>query len=344
MMRIGGLALALLLIAGTAAGQTGVAKYAGEFLAIGVGARPLGMGGAYAALAADVTAGYWNPAGLAQIDYPQAALMHAEQFGSLLNYDYGAVAFPFGPSASLGLSVLRLGVDDIPDTRNAGLDAAGNYTADPNLFTRVDPSKVTYFNAADWAFLFTYARRHDADLSYGGNLKIIRRDLGDFGAWGVGVDVGVWYRAAEFLTVGANLQDALTTLLAWDTGRNELISPTLKLGSAGRFEALDGVFVPALDLDLRFEDRRTASILNVGPVSMDPRAGLEYTFREVVALRVGYNDVKQFTLGAGLLLPKLSIDYSFARFSTGEGRLDDTHRVSLLFTLETDEYRRIAGE
>jgi len=343
-MRIGGLAAVVVLGAGVAYGGTGVAKYAGEFLAIGVGARPLGMGGAAVALASDVTAGYWNPAGLAHLDYPQAALMHAEQFGSLLNYDYGAVAFPVGPRTTLGLSVMRLGVDDIPDTRNAGIDDAGNFTADPNLFSRIDPSRVTYFNAADWAFLFSYAKRHDADFTYGGNLKIIRRDLGDFGAWGVGLDVGVWYRAAEFLTVGANLQDALTTLLAWDTGRNELISPTLKLGGAGAFDALAGHFTPALDLDVRFEDRRTASMMNVGPVSIDVHAGVEYLFRDVVALRVGYNDVKQFTLGAGLILPKLAIDYSFARFSTGEGRLDDTHRVSLLFTLETEEFRRETGE
>lgn len=343
-MRIGGLAAVVVLAAGVAHGGTGVAKYAGEFLAIGVGARPLGMGGAAVALASDVTAGYWNPAGLAHLDYPQAALMHAEQFGSLLNYDYGAVAFPVGPRTTLGLSVMRLGVDDIPDTRNAGIDAAGNFTADPNLFSRIDPSRVTYFNAADWALLFSYAKRHDADLSYGGNLKVIRRDLGDFGAWGVGLDVGVWYRATEFLTLGANLQDALTTLLAWDTGRNELISPTLKVGGAGAFDALDGRFTPALDLDVRFEDRRTASMVNVGPVSVDLHAGVEYRFRDVVALRLGYNDVKQFTLGAGLILPKLAIDYSFARFSTGEGRLDDTHRVSLLFTLETEEFRREAGE
>ncbi len=53
------------------AGDTKVAKYAGEFLSIGVGGRALGMGSAAVALASDVTAGYWNPAGLTGIMYPE---------------------------------------------------------------------------------------------------------------------------------------------------------------------------------------------------------------------------------------------------------------------------------
>ena len=133
-----------------AAAGTGVAKYAGEFISLGVGARALSMGGAFVALANDVTAGYWNPAGLSHMVYPQVTLMHAEQFGSLVNYDYGAVAMPFGTNASLGLSIIRLGVDDIPDTRNAGIDQFGNLTYDINQFSRIDPERVQYFSAADW--------------------------------------------------------------------------------------------------------------------------------------------------------------------------------------------------
>ena len=40
-------------------------------MAIGVGSRPLGMGGAFVGIADDVTAGYYNPAGLANLNYPQ---------------------------------------------------------------------------------------------------------------------------------------------------------------------------------------------------------------------------------------------------------------------------------
>ncbi len=62
------------------AGGTKVRKFAGEFLSIGVGGRALGLGGAFVALANDVTAGYWNPAGLAQVNYPEFTLMHDERF------------------------------------------------------------------------------------------------------------------------------------------------------------------------------------------------------------------------------------------------------------------------
>ncbi|MGA9115917.1 MAG: PorV/PorQ family protein [Bacteroidota bacterium] len=320
-------------------GPTGVAKYAGEFMALGVGGRALGMGGASVAIAQDVTAGYWNPAGLAHLVYPQAALMHDEQFGSLVNHDYGAVALPLGPDASIALSVIRLGVDDIPDTRNAGVDAQGNLTYDPALFSRIDPSRVTYFNAADWAFYLSYARGPSEDFSWGANVKFIRRELGENSATGLGFDVGLWYAPFEQLRLGANVQDVTTTFLAWDTGTNELISPTMKVGSAYLLEALGGRFVPALDCDVRFENRRSASALHAGPVSMDLRAGLEFQFRDIAALRMGYSDVRQLTFGAGVRLPKLQVDYSFAKFD-GTEQLGNTHRISLLFTLEAEQFRR----
>ncbi len=332
------LALSIPVMAG------GIAKYAGEFISLGVGGRALGMGGAFVALANDVTAGYWNPAGLSHINYPQLALMHDERYGSLVNYDYGAVALPVGPTTSWGLSVIRLGVDDIPDTRKAGIDANGNYTEDPTQFTRIDPSRVTYFNAADWAFYLTYSKKQSEDFSYGANLKIIRRELGDASATGIGLDIGVWYSITDKIVLGANLQDVTTTFLAWNTGTNELISPTVKIGSAYFIEALGGRFAPAVDFDIRFENRKSASTFALGPVSFDAHVGTEFLFKDAMAFRVGYNDVKQVSFGAGLRLPKLNIDYSFARFAQAAGeRLDDTHRISLMFTLEAEQFRRVEG-
>jgi hypothetical protein len=68
---------------------------------------------------------------------------------------------------------------------------------------------------------------------------------------------------------------------------------------------------------------------------------LEYQFKKLFAIRAGYNEVKQFTVGAGLFLPKLQIDYSFARFSQSETeRLPDTHRISLMLTLEEPRFFR----
>ncbi len=326
------------------AGETVFAKYAGEFLSIGVGGRALAMGGASVALANDVTAGYWNPAGLARIEYPEMILMHNEQFAGLVNNDYGAVAIPLGADASLALSVIRVGVDDIPNTQQAGIDANGNQITDPGLqgtFVRVDPDRVTYFSAADWAFYLTYAKKQAEDFTYGANVKLIRRSLGSDGATGIGFDVGAWYTPVERLQLGANIQDVTTTLLAWNTGRNELIAPTMKLGAAYFIDALGGRFAPAMDFDLRFEGRKYAAMAHVGPVSIDVHSGLEYVFKGLVALRAGYSDVKQLTVGAGLHLPKLDIDYSFAKFDN-IGELGNSHRISLMFTLEADQFKRPA--
>ena len=319
------------------AGGTKIGKYAGEFIAIGVGGRALSMGGAYVALANDVTAGYWNPAGLSLTTYPEITLMHDERFGSLINYDYGAVAFPVGARSSIGFSLIRLGIDGIPDTRNALIDNNGNGTFDNA--DRLDYDKISYFNAADWAFYFTYAKRTSDEFAYGANIKLIRRDLGDNSATGIGFDVAAHFRPIDNLALGINLQDITTTLIAWDTGTKELITPTAKLGGAYFIDIFGGRIAPALDFDLRFENRKFASTVNLGPVSADLHAGFEYDFRNLVAVRVGYNDVKQFTLGAGVHLPKLDVDYSFAKFD-GEGQLGNTHRISLKLTLAEDRFRR----
>jgi hypothetical protein len=232
--------------------QTMIGKYAGEFLAIGVGGRALAMGGAQTAVVNDVTSGYWNPAGLARMDYPQVALMHEEHFGNLVNYNYGAVAIPYGTDMSFGLSVIRIGVDGIPDTRNALYDANGDGVLDIHT-DRLDYSKITEFSNTDWAAYLTFAKRQTDNFYWGANVKVITRSLAEYSATGIGFDVGVFYQPYENLFLGANIQDVTTTLVAWSSGRNELITPTLKIGAAYALNLLGGTIMPALDADIRFE-------------------------------------------------------------------------------------------
>ncbi len=320
--------------------QTVIGKYAGEFLAIGVGGRALAMGGAQTAIVNDVTSGYWNPAGLARMDYPQVALMHEEHFGNLVNYNYGAVAIPYGTDMSFGLSVIRIGVDGIPDTRNALYDANGDGILDIHT-DRLDYSKITEFSNTDWAAYLTFAKRQTDNFYWGANVKVITRSLAEYSATGIGFDVGAFYQPYENLFLGANIQDVTTTIVAWSSGRNELITPTVKIGAAYALNLLGGTIMPALDADIRFENRKYASAFNIGPVSFDMHAGLEYNFKNIFEVRAGYNDVKQFSIGAGIHLPKLRIDYSFARMSQSETeRLPDSHRISLILTLEEDGFRR----
>jgi hypothetical protein len=174
---------------------------------------------------------------------------------------------------------------------------------------------------------------------YGFNLKVIRRTLAEYSATGVGFDVGLLFSPANNWYVAANAQDITTTLVAWSTGTNELISPTLKVGTAYFLDLFGGRFAPTADVDIRFENRQFASIANLGPVSFDPHLGLEFDFKKAVALRVGYNDIKQITLGAGIHLRKLDIDYSFAQFDKTND-LGDTHRISLRLILQDERLAR----
>ena len=86
-------------------------KYAGEFLKIPVGARAIGMGGAFTAVCDDATAPWWNPAGMVYLPYREVIFQHAEQFGSLENHDYLSAVFPLGGAkghqSALGVSLVR---------------------------------------------------------------------------------------------------------------------------------------------------------------------------------------------------------------------------------------------
>jgi len=336
-MGVTGKLAVVMVCASSLVGAQTVAKYAGEFMSIGVGGRALGLGGAHVALVRDVSAGYWNPGALGNIEFPEAMVMHDERFGSLINFDFAAVAVPFGTDASLGISVLRLGVDGVPDTRAAWIDANNNCIFD--AVDQLDYGKISTFNTADWAFYATYAKRSSPTLQYGANIKLIRRTIADQSATGIGFDIGALYSPYPGLCLGVNAQDITTTLVAWSTGRNELIYPTLKIGSAYTFGFLGGTVAPALDIDVRFENRQYASTAHLGAVSFDPRVGLEFDYKKTVALRAGYNEIKQLSLGAGLHLRMLDIDYSFARFAADES-LGNTHRISLRFVLQDEQFKR----
>ena len=90
-----GLLICVLLLFSLAPASGQVRKYSNEFLSIGVGARGMAMSGAQVASVDDVTAGYWNPAGLAQVKHNfQGSFMHAEYFAGIAKYDYGSIVIP----------------------------------------------------------------------------------------------------------------------------------------------------------------------------------------------------------------------------------------------------------
>ncbi|MBI5726913.1 MAG: type IX secretion system membrane protein PorP/SprF, partial [Ignavibacteriales bacterium] len=249
------------------------------------------------------------------------------------------------PELTFALTVTRIGIDGIDDTRNALVDrTTGKVIYDfENPYARIEPSLVKEISNQDWAVYLSAAKVYSDNLSYGINVKLISRSIGEYSAFGIGFDLGALYKYDENLTFGLCAQDVTTTLVAWSTGRNELVSPTVKAGTAYNMTVMNGKLriTPAIDLDVRFENRNYATQMHVGPVSIDPHAGVELTYSNVFAIRAGYNDVKQMTVGAGIKLPKLNIDYTFARFAASEeDRLDDSHRISLMLTLEELRFAR----
>ncbi len=306
-----------------------IAKYAGDFISTGVGARALGMGGAHAAISGDVTHGYWNPAALTKIQYPEISAMHSRRFGGIVNYDYLGFAAPFRSSETLGLNIVRLAVDDIP------IPVLTSPTEELSETNR--PTIDHYVSDAEYAVYLSYAKQRTAKFSYGANVKLIRKGTGDNSAMGLGFDIGALWNPTGKLLLGANLQDITTTILAWDTGTKELIAPTFKLGASYPLNiGFGSKLLVASDLDVRMEGRDYAAQVNFGAISVDPRVGAELLVKNVAALRIGRDDMGSFTAGAGIRLPRLDLDYAFLSHDD----FDATHRVSFRLRLEEDRFFR----
>ncbi len=320
--------LILTLTAGAVSGNFKFSKYAGDFLSIGVGGRALGMGGAFTSIANDVTAGYWNPAGLAEVSNSQIILMHDERFAGIINYDYIGFAFKPNNSYSLAVSMIRIGVDDIPFTENAFSDNNGNGIFDPDV-DRLDPERFSFVSSSDWVGLISLGKILDEKFSIGGNVKFIYRKIEKNSGIGIGFDFAVKYKISNF-SIGAVLKDATSTLVAWNTGRNELIAPSLSTGISREFQIFWGKFTPAIDLILRFEGRKRTAFAGTDFLSVDFNIGAEYTFKEIISIRTGLTENREFTLGTGLKFNRLDIDYSFAKFNS---ELGNTHRISVKFTI-----------
>jgi len=299
-------------------------KYAGEFLTLGMGARAAGLGGAYCSIADDATAPYWNPAGIPLVDQKEIVLVHSELFGGIISYDCIGLAIPTGNSA-FGIDFFRLGVDDIPFTEGLefndwGSDGVpdtqdegeGNDEFDPGEPIIYDPDRIIRVSSNDLALLLSYGWVFSNGLSFGASLKMIRRNVGEYSAYGSGADFGIIYSPVHSVNLGLCLQDAPMTFISWSTGTWEKILPTLKFGvsASHRVERLQGTLLLSIDQDLRFEGREETSGLSVGSVSDDFRLGFEYNYSEAVSVRLGL-DYGQLTAGMGIRYRQYSIDYAF---------------------------------
>ena len=317
-------------------------KYSNEFLSLGVGARALGMGKVQVSLASDATAGYWNPAGLVnQTHKYDGVLMHSELFSGVVKNDYAAFSMPLDDKSAVGVSLLRLGVDNIADTR-----------ALVNEYGYVDYSKIEYFSVADYALLLSYARKLAVEgLSVGANGKFIYRNIGKFAnGYGFGIDAGVQYNHNGW-NLGLMARDITTTFNAWSINGDEYLKglnsaqanlkdeipknsteitlPRFVLGVGRRFD-LPKQFsaLVAADFEATTDGQRGTPISTKG-VSVNPSAGLELGYRNLVFLRGGAGNYQQissvvdqskqwkgqYSLGAGVAFSGLRVDLALSRLA-----------------------------
>lgn len=350
--------MALALVAASAAvgtlAQSDAPKYSNEFLAIGVGARGLGMGYSIVAASRDVTAGYWNPAGLVRASGDlQIGAMHSEYFAGIAKYDYVGLAKRIDSVSTIGISYIRFGIDDIPNTIDL-VDPSGN----------VDYDRITSFSAVDNAFLISYARKLKIEgLRFGANAKVIYRRVGEFGkAWGFGLDAGLQYDKGPW-KFAAMARDITSTFNSWTytldqrtidvfqtTGNElpenstEITLPRLVLGIA-RDVKLGTKFnlLAEVDLENTFDGRRN-TLVATDAWSMDPRAGLEVSYAGIVFVRTGVNNFQyieevdggrrldlQPNLGLGLKIKSVAIDYALTNIGTVGNAL-----ISNVFSLRFD--------
>jgi len=333
-------ALALLLILAAPGAQA--AKYAGAFMDDGGGARALALGGAFTAVADDPSAAYWNPAGLSFATDRQLLVMHSERFGDLIDRDYAAYVQPVnwsllgGDQAGVGVSLIRLGVDDIAFTDHINLDADGDGVVSAleqfALFDRQD--EIRYVSDAEYALFLSYGERR-GNWRLGGSLKFIRQSVGEYSSMGLGVDVGL-FRPGLWgnLDFGLKLQDATSTPLAWNTADStvESIAPAVIPALAYRLPvpAWDASVLLTTSFETRFENRGDADQYSTGSLSTNVHAGMEVGFANRVFVRGGFDSgwgSEDMTAGAGFRLSRLTVDYAYAGDVLGID--ESTHRISL---------------
>lgn len=327
---------------------TNVGTAGAQFLKIGPGARVDSLGGAFSAIANDVTTIYWNPAGLSQLEKLSFSDTHTIWLADT-RYNYLACAIPIEHVGTLGASVTFL---NVPDTEITTLD-------------QPDGTGLWY-SAWDTAVSLAYARQlyHEesgARLSIGINTKYIHQQIHRESANGVAIDVGTLYHTGwrslrigmSFSNFGPEMRfsgpDLQTGAEEAGDERNADYRPFPDTTNPSRKAELTTIEYPlptnfrigiAYDLIDNETNLLTIALDGNHPNDNSERLnfGLEYWYRKMAAIRAGYklrlgpdrlDDEEGITLGFGTHLKfkqtMVSLDYAYADF----GHLQNAHRLSL---------------
>lgn len=312
------IAFALFLVSGTLS----AGRYAGDFMMIGAGVKALGMGGAFAALANDGSAIYWNSGGLAQIKDSEVSAMHAFLYNNLASYDHISYVQPLPNDVSIAFNVTRLSVNDIPYF-------AEKYLIGTNVDQRINDSSFHlpgvpdgHFRSTDDLYQFAFAKNIKFganmgwqffevpfELGLGGNVKFIKRQIRDNLGTGTGLDLGLKLRTDMSvifdqdelgdLHFGMNFQDVAGTTISWDTQseiKDEILFNT-KVGVAVVQPVPKWKSTLTLAYDYDYVYNGTSHY------------GIDWDYDSRANLRLGYYDTN-FSCGASVKLYGVYLDYA----------------------------------
>ncbi len=176
--------LALFLGAGAAWGEQENGGAPGSWLSTYVGARTLGLGGAFVGAADDASSVIWNPAGLSTLVPNELHMDAARLFEDTTIGSFG-FAVPGNKLPSFGLTVLTL--------------RSGQFEKTDEMNTPLGT-----FNESETAYIFTMSRAINPRFAVGVNSKLVRQSLEDFNGGGFGFDVGAIMSVTPSLKIGAS--------------------------------------------------------------------------------------------------------------------------------------------
>ncbi|MBN2011115.1 PorV/PorQ family protein [candidate division KSB1 bacterium] len=303
-----------------------VGTSAAQFLKIGVGARAMGMGESFVALANDATTMYWNPAGMINVDQITLALNHSNWFADI-SHDYAGFILPFSENGRLGFSAIALNTSEQEVTTVENPDGAG-----------------LYYDVSDLAVGMSYARALTDRFAFGMTVKYIQQNAYNESAKTVAMDVGTYLKtgfhglaiAMCMSNYGGTLQlDGLDLITITDG--NDAIDGNYRTDARLKTEPypLPLNFRVGIAMDIiggYAEHPLIASEMNRLTFALDGshpndnleriNMGLEYGWKETLFLRGGYKinyDVEKWAFGGGLQFPvgkqTFRVDYALVDFA-----------------------------
>ncbi|MBN4081070.1 PorV/PorQ family protein [Caldithrix abyssi] len=311
-----------------------VGTTAAPFLEIDVGARAIGMGGAFVAVADDATTIYWNPAGIARLQKSEAILIRTNWLVGT-NFNFAGIVVPMGSMGTIGVSVTSLSSEEMVVRTVQRPEGTGEK-----------------FSYGDLSAGLSYAKNLTDKFSIGVNTKYISQRIWHMKAEGYALDIGTLFRTQfKGMIIGMSISNfgGSMKLAGKDIFVNYDEAPQFK-GSNDRIPAykktdnfpLPLLFKVGLAMDiLKSNMNRLTIAADAGHPNDNTEyinLGMEYIYKNQIALRFGYKNLftldteEGFTAGVGTKLKlaggvSLKIDYAYQNF----GRLKNVQRLSLGF-------------